>query len=380
MEPLHAPWRIEYILAPKSESAESLFARIAQSTDDEANYIIARDRSCYALLNAYPYTGGHLMIVPYKQTPDLNGLTDEELADLLRLTRRCQDASTKVMKPDGFNIGINLGKVAGAGICGHLHIHVVPRWQGDTNFMPILANTVVVPEALRELAAKLRAALARDSATQLDASPKPFTSKAPASRSSFITTTRATSRPSRINWASRPPRARAGSSSKARPMPWSAPSTCSCCWRIPLQAGTPVRSREFSHALSIVKHEGVSALKDIMSDRIQTSDKKPGVTAKTVGQKKYLDAIRRHDVTIGVGPAGTGKTYLAVAMALAALRDRPGLAHYPDPPRRRGRRGARLPAGRPLREDPALFAPAARRAARHAARRGNPEAHGARRH
>src|SRR6185436_16877835 len=87
-----------------------------------------------------------------------------------------------------------------------------------------------------------------------------------------------------------------------------------------LKAGTPVRNREFSHALNIVKHEGVSTLKDIMSDRIQTSEKKPSVTAKTVGQKKYLDAIRQNDVTIGVGPAGTGKTYLAVAMALAALR------------------------------------------------------------
>jgi len=88
-----------------------------------------------------------------------------------------------------------------------------------------------------------------------------------------------------------------------------------------LKAGTPVRSREFSHALNIVKHEGISVLKDILSDRVQTSEKKPGVTAKTVGQKKYLDAIRCHDVTIGVGPAGTGKTYLAVAMALAALRE-----------------------------------------------------------
>jgi phosphate starvation-inducible PhoH-like protein len=88
-----------------------------------------------------------------------------------------------------------------------------------------------------------------------------------------------------------------------------------------VQAGTPVRSREFSHALNIVKQDGVSMLKDIMSDRIQTSEKKPGVTAKTVGQKKYLDAIRNHDVTFGVGPAGTGKTYLAVAMALSALRE-----------------------------------------------------------
>ncbi len=88
-----------------------------------------------------------------------------------------------------------------------------------------------------------------------------------------------------------------------------------------VKAGTPVRNREFGHALNIVRNEGVSALKDILTDRIQTSDKKPSVTPKTVGQKKYLDAIRRHDVTFGVGPAGTGKTYLAVAMALAALRE-----------------------------------------------------------
>jgi ATP adenylyltransferase len=160
MESLHAPWRIEYILAPKPAVDQSLFTRIAQSSDDEANYVIARERSCYALLNAYPYTGGHLMVVPYKQTPDLNGLTEEELSGLFRLTRRCQNALTKVMRPDGFNIGLNLGRVAGAGILEHLHVHVVPRWLGDTNFMPVVAGTTVVPQALRDLAAQLRAALA----------------------------------------------------------------------------------------------------------------------------------------------------------------------------------------------------------------------------
>src|SRR2546421_8493530 len=133
MDTLHAPWRIEYISAPKPATQDSLFAAIAQSSDDETNYVIARERTCYALLNTYPYTGGHLMIVPYKQVPDLNGLTDEELAELLKLARRCQNALTKVMKPDGFNIGINLGRVAGAGILGHVHIHVVPRWLGHTN-------------------------------------------------------------------------------------------------------------------------------------------------------------------------------------------------------------------------------------------------------
>jgi ATP adenylyltransferase len=160
MDTLHAPWRIEYILAPKPPSSQSLFTRIAQSSDDEANCVIARDRTCYALLNTYPYTGGHLMVVPYKQAQDFNGLTDEEITDLMRLTRRCQNALTKLMKPDGFNIGINLGKVAGAGILEHLHIHVVPRWEGDTNFMPVLASTTVVPQALKELAGQLRAVLA----------------------------------------------------------------------------------------------------------------------------------------------------------------------------------------------------------------------------
>ena len=161
MDTLHAPWRIEYILSPKPELKEGLFTRIAQSSDDETNLVIVRDRTCFALLNKYPYNGGHLMVVPYKEVPDLNGLTDEEAADLWKLVRRCTNALTTVMKPDGFNIGINLGKVAGAGIAEHLHIHIVPRWNGDTNFMPVIANTGVVPQALVEVAAKLRAELGK---------------------------------------------------------------------------------------------------------------------------------------------------------------------------------------------------------------------------
>ena len=161
MDSLHAPWRIEYILAPKPKLDASLFTRIAQSSEDAANLVIARDRSCYALLNRYPYNGGHLMVVPYKEVADLNGLTEEELADLWKLVRRCANALTAVMKPDGFNVGINLGKVAGAGIAEHLHVHVVPRWNGDTNFMPVLGQTSVVPDALENVAAKLRAELAK---------------------------------------------------------------------------------------------------------------------------------------------------------------------------------------------------------------------------
>ena len=164
METLHAPWRIEYILAPKpppAEGAQSLFTRIAQSSDDEANHVLFRGHSCFALLNTYPYNGGHLMVVPYKQAADFGPLLDEELLELMQVVRRCQNALTEVMKPDGFNIGVNLGRVAGAGIENHVHLHVVPRWNGDTNFMPVLAGTHVVPEALKEVAAKLRAALAR---------------------------------------------------------------------------------------------------------------------------------------------------------------------------------------------------------------------------
>ena len=163
MEPLHAPWRIEYILSPKPILDESLFTRIAQSNDDEENYVIVRDRTCFALLNRYPYVGGHLMVVPYKQVSDLDGLTDDEMGDLMKLTRRCQHALKQTMRPDGFNIGVNLGKCAGAGILEHLHIHVVPRWNGDTNFMPVLAHNSVVPEALKEVAARLRGALAANS-------------------------------------------------------------------------------------------------------------------------------------------------------------------------------------------------------------------------
>jgi ATP adenylyltransferase len=161
MDSLHAPWRIEYILSSKPESKTGLFARIAQSSDDEANLVLARDRTCFALLNRYPYNGGHLMVVPYKEAADLNALTDGETADLWKLVRRCVNALAAVMKPDGFNVGINLGKVAGAGIHDHLHIHVVPRWTGDTNFMPVIAGTGVVPDALTEIAAKLRAELAK---------------------------------------------------------------------------------------------------------------------------------------------------------------------------------------------------------------------------
>jgi ATP adenylyltransferase len=161
MELLHAPWRIDYIRAPKSPPSDhSLFTRIAQSSDDAANFIVRRERTCYAVLNTFPYNGGHVMIVPYKQTAELSDLTEEELCDLMKLVRRSVEVLKQVMQPDGFNVGMNLGKVAGAGIVDHLHMHVVPRWNGDTNFMPVIADTRVLPEALADVAARLRAAFA----------------------------------------------------------------------------------------------------------------------------------------------------------------------------------------------------------------------------
>ncbi len=161
MEALHAPWRIKYILGPKrADGNASIFSAIAQSSDDEANHVIARGKTCFAVMNNHPYNAGHLMIVPYREVPDLTDLTEDELLELMQLCRRCQSALRSTMNPGGFNIGLNLGQAAGAGIEEHLHLHVVPRWDGDINFMPALGQTAVIPEAVSETAAKLRSALA----------------------------------------------------------------------------------------------------------------------------------------------------------------------------------------------------------------------------
>ncbi len=163
MEALHAPWRIEYILGPKTHQGDaSVFTTIGQSNKDEANFVIARTQHGYAVLNTNPYNGGHVLIVPYKQVPDFDDLTDEENIDLIKLMQRVKRALKETMNPDGFNIGVNLGRLAGAGIEEHLHIHIVPRWSGDTNFMPVTGQTIVLPEALTETANKLRGELCRE--------------------------------------------------------------------------------------------------------------------------------------------------------------------------------------------------------------------------
>ena len=160
METLHAPWRIEYILGPKKLSSDaSLFTQIAQSQDDELNYVIDRTQHGFAVLNTYPYNCGHVLIIPYKQIADLDDLSEEENLDLIKLLQKTKRAIHSTMSPDGFNVGLNLGSAAGAGIAEHLHWHIIPRWNGDTNFMPAIGQTSVLPEALSETATKLRAAM-----------------------------------------------------------------------------------------------------------------------------------------------------------------------------------------------------------------------------
>ena len=149
MEHLWAPWRIRYILGERE--AGCFLCRKSQESDDAKNHIIIRDRTCFALLNTYPYNAGHLMVAPYKHTGDLDDLTEQELADLMALTRRCKQLLARAIKPEGFNIGLNLGRVAGAGVEDHVHIHIVPRWNGDTNYMPVLGDVRVLPQALDEM-------------------------------------------------------------------------------------------------------------------------------------------------------------------------------------------------------------------------------------
>lgn len=149
---------MQYILSDKTVGG-CIFCQKSKEGDDATNLVVLRDRSCYALLNIYPYSNGHLMVAPYKHTSDFDALTEEELGDLMILTRRCQQLLRKTLRPEGFNVGVNLGKVAGAGIVEHLHIHVVPRWSGDVNFMTVTADTRIIPESLDDTWRKLREAL-----------------------------------------------------------------------------------------------------------------------------------------------------------------------------------------------------------------------------
>ena len=155
---LWAPWRVEY---SRTEPPDPDFLTdAANATDDAAHLVLRRGKCGFLIMNRYPYAVGHVMAVPYRRVAELSGLTDAEKLELWNLAELAQAAMRKVMNAGGFNIGLNLGACAGAGAAEHLHLHIVPRWPGDQNFMPMLAQTRVIPEGLMPLYEKLRAALA----------------------------------------------------------------------------------------------------------------------------------------------------------------------------------------------------------------------------
>jgi ATP adenylyltransferase len=162
MERLWAPWRMEYIdSARDEEEVGCLFCEKPKEGDDEKALILARSEKSFAILNKYPYNSGHLMVAPFRHVGELEGLEDDESLDLQKLLQRSIKAVKEAMKPDGFNLGMNLGRVAGAGVPDHLHWHLVPRWSGDTNFMPVIADAKVLPDSLANAEAKLRRHMSR---------------------------------------------------------------------------------------------------------------------------------------------------------------------------------------------------------------------------
>jgi len=155
MHRLWAPWRIGFILKGESKG-ECFLCQYPKDTTDEVHLILHRGQKNFVILNAYPYNTGHLMVAPYRHLGKLDDMTDEESkehADLVKLSIRVLN---KVMQPTGFNLGMNLGRIAGAGIADHIHTHIVPRWQGDSNFMPVVADTKVLPESLAMTYRKLK--------------------------------------------------------------------------------------------------------------------------------------------------------------------------------------------------------------------------------
>ena len=155
MEHLWAPWRNSYIKDTQKRGG-NVFSEIAQSSDDEANFVLTRGKSCFAVLNIYPYNTGHLMIIPYKLTGDLDDLSDDETLEMLTMLKRLKTALTAAFNPQGYNVGLNIGAVAGAGIDQHLHLHLVPRWRGDANFMTVTAETRVHPSDLPGIYAAIK--------------------------------------------------------------------------------------------------------------------------------------------------------------------------------------------------------------------------------
>jgi ATP adenylyltransferase len=163
MDRLWSPWRMAFVSGEAGSSGDSgcIFCDHLAEGDDEKAGILHRGPRTFALLNAFPYNTGHLMVAPLRHAGDLGALSPEERAELMELTNRSVAIVREAMKAEGFNVGVNLGRVAGAGVPGHVHVHVVPRWGGDTNFMPVVGDTKVLPEMLAQTYAKLRPAFDR---------------------------------------------------------------------------------------------------------------------------------------------------------------------------------------------------------------------------
>lgn len=151
MDQLWAPWRIKYVTKIGKKNQKCIFCRISKEKKDKKNFVIARTKHSYSVLNIYPYNNGHVMIVPHRHVAELSDLSKEEREDLWDLLEATKKILDKKMKADGYNIGINLGRIAGAGFPDHIHIHLVPRWQGDVNFMPVTGQTKVISQSLQAL-------------------------------------------------------------------------------------------------------------------------------------------------------------------------------------------------------------------------------------
>jgi ATP adenylyltransferase len=159
LERLWTPWRMQYVSGSGEPSSGCLFCELPREDRDTENLLLQRGRYAFSLLNLYPYNSGHLMIAPYQHTGDLASLAPEVAADVFGLIQRSVAALSDEYQPDGYNIGMNLGRVAGAGVPDHLHVHVIPRWNGDTNFMPLTADTKVLPETLQQTYERLKRSL-----------------------------------------------------------------------------------------------------------------------------------------------------------------------------------------------------------------------------
>jgi len=160
MEHLWAPWRMEYVLMEKPEGC--IFCQKLEEGKDEANFVLFRGRANFVMMNLFPYNPGHLMVAPHRHTSELEDLTQKELLEHFELVRRMVSLLKKSVGAQGFNIGLNLEEVAGAGVAEHLHTHIVPRWLGDTNYMPVTAGTKVIPEGVAATYRRLKEKLSAD--------------------------------------------------------------------------------------------------------------------------------------------------------------------------------------------------------------------------